>query len=110
MKKLSLSLEDLSVDSFDTTAHAIARRGTVRGADASDTTCAQVICDCRTYGYECPTNDYDCPPGGSGGLTCDPSCAPLCSDETCPPNTCAYSCEGTCGCPTWYPNETCGIC
>lgn len=107
MKKLSLSLDDLAVESFDTTSALRIRRGTVHGAEGTDTTCGQIICDERTLGTECETN-FGCPSGGA--LTCEPSCAPLCSDQTCPPVTCAYSCEGTCGCPTWYPNDTCGIC
>jgi hypothetical protein len=108
MKKLNLSLEDLAVESFETTAADADRRGTVHGAQASDTTCQQIICDCPTNGRECisnPCGTDDC----TVAITCGDSCTFFCS-HTCPPNTCAYSCEGTCGCPTWSPNETCGIC
>jgi hypothetical protein len=108
MKKLSLDLEQLAVESFATDA---GRKpyGTVRGHVNSNTTCFQIICDCPTGG----TCDTDC-----GQVTCgadcgsgNPSCADTCfCSNTCPANTCAYSCEGTCGCPTWSPNETCGIC
>ena len=101
MKKLSLKLEDLSVESFDTSV-AEAPRGTVVGAGFSDTTCNQIICDCVTNGRECDS---------AGDTVCDLTCADcgsadiICSN-TCPANTCASSCEGTCGCPTWG-GETC---
>ncbi|WP_420127623.1 hypothetical protein [Longimicrobium sp.] len=115
MKKLSLHLEDLAVESFETTDEAAASRGTVRGAQVSQTTCQQIICDCQTNGFECETN-YNCethtcpePTDETCRITCGDSCTFFCS-RTCPVNTCAYSCEGTCGCPTWSPNETCGIC
>ncbi len=38
MKKLSLDLDALRVDSFDATPHAWAARGTVRGNDSGFTT------------------------------------------------------------------------
>jgi hypothetical protein len=105
MKKISLNLDSLHVESFETTAEALAPRGTVRGNVVSETTCQQIICDCQTNGTECETN-YEC---DTDAATCGASCTFYCS-HTCPVNTCAYSCEGTCGCPTWSPNETCGIC
>lgn len=104
MKKISLNLESLRVESFETTSRAADERGTVRGNALSETTCQQVICDCQTNGYECDTNDCE-----TAAATCGDSCTFHCS-QTCPVNTCAYSCEGTCGCPTWAPNETCGFC
>ncbi len=75
--KLTLNLEDLSVDSFDTTATQKAK-GTVFGEQ----------CTCYS---ECT-----CP----GCPTCDASCNGTC-DDTCA-NTCAYTCDdascaGTCG-------------
>ena len=74
--KLKLNLEDLSVDTFDTTAPHKAK-GTVFGEQ----------CTCYTQ-CTCP----GCP-------TCDASCNGTCGD-TCP-NTCAYTCDdascaGTC--------------
>ena len=111
MKKLSLDIEDLAVESFDTSAAGVAPRGTIHGAQVSQTTCAQLICDCPTNGAECDTNyGSACEDTfNTCAITCGDSCTFHCS-RTCPPNTCAYSCEGTCGCPTWSPNETCGIC
>lgn len=111
MKKLSLHIEDLAVESFDTSSAGAVRRGTVQGAQLSQTTCQQIICDCQTNGAECPTNfGPECEETvNTCAVTCGDSCTFFCS-RTCPVNTCAYSCEGTCGCPTWRPNETCGIC
>jgi hypothetical protein len=81
--KLTLNLEDLSVDSFDTTATQKAK-GTVFGEQ----------CTCYTN-CTCP----GCP-------TCDATCNYTCDDATCPNcPTCAASCNGTCNCPT---NNTCG--
>ena len=58
MKKLALQLDDLTVESFDTTGEG-ARKGTVAGQESSqagtwcgntcDTTCYADLCDC-TYG------------------------------------------------------------
>ena len=81
--KLSLNLEDLSVDSFDTTATQ-KEKGTVFGEQ----------CTCYTN-CTCP----GCP-------TCDATCAYTCDDATCPQcPTCAASCNGTCNCAT---QNTCG--
>jgi len=81
--KLSLNLEDLSVDSFDTTATQKAK-GTVFGEQ----------CTCYT--------NCTCP----GNPTCDATCAYTCDDATCPQcPTCAASCNGTCNCAT---QNTCG--
>ncbi len=91
MKKISLHLDALRVESFETTSVDPALRGTVK-AYATD------------EGPACLTDGC----GDTQGLTCGVSCNFDCS-ETCPANTCAYSCEGTCGCPTWQ-GETCGLC
>lgn len=111
MKKLNLRLEDLAVESFETTAEGAPRRGTVRGAQMSQTTCVQIICDCQTNGAECDTADcgtFDCPVE-TDARTCGASCTFFCS-HTCPVNTCAYTCGDSCGCPTQGAHETCGIC
>ncbi len=74
MRKLSLNLDQLTVDSFDTSA-AAAEKGTVFGEQ----------CTCWTN-CTCP----GCP-------TCDASCNGTCG-ATC--NTCGASCDQThCGCP-----------
>ncbi len=81
MKKLRLSLDDISVDSFPTSS-LVNRTGTVAGHGMSDTTCFQVICDCPTgSGHGCVTDEPSC------NGTCDASCN----------GTCAASCNGGCG-------------
>ena len=72
MKKLTLKLDDLRIDSFDTTA-APRAKGTVFGEQ----------CTCYT--------DCTCP----GCPTCDASCDGSC-DASCN-GTCDASCNGTCG-------------
>ena len=76
--KLTLNLEALAVDTFDTTAPQKAK-GTVFGEQ----------CTCYTN-CTCP----GCP-------TCDASCNGTCGG-TCGENTCAASCNGTCA------GATCG--
>jgi hypothetical protein len=78
--KLKLNLEDLTVDSFDTTATQ-KEKGTVFGEQ----------CTCYTN-CTCP----GCP-------TCDASCNNTCA--TCGENTCAQTCEDTC-----LNDNTCNLC
>jgi hypothetical protein len=80
--KLSLNLDDLSVDSFDTTSSEKAT-GTVFGEQC---TC-YTQCTCPG----CPTCDASC--NGTCGDTCAGTCAYTCDDA---------SCAGTCG------DYTCG--
>jgi hypothetical protein len=86
MRKLKLRLEDLRIDSFDTTA-AQKAKGTVFGEQ----------CTCYTQ-CTCP----GCP-------TCDASCNGTC-DGTCNENdTCVGSCNFTecdVDCPTNYVRNT----
>jgi hypothetical protein len=78
--KLTLKLDDLLVDSFDTTVSR-KPKGTVFGEQ----------CTCYTN-CTCP----GCP-------TCDYTCAYTCDDNTCPAcPTCQASCNGTCN------EATCG--
>ncbi len=83
MKKMKLSLDDLKVESFQTTPESAAqKKGTVFGYITQDLTLCQ----------ECPTNTC--------GNTCQgPTCEGTC-DNTCQGPTC----EGTCG------EATCGQC
>jgi hypothetical protein len=75
MNKLKLNLDELAVESFDTT-RSEKTRGTVVGEQ----------CTCYTYCDTCP----GCP-------TCDNTCAYTCDDATCPAcPTCNASCNGTC--------------
>jgi hypothetical protein len=72
--KLKLNLEQLTVDSFDTTTTE-KPKGTVFGEQ----------CTCYTQ-CTCP----GCP-------TCDATCAATCDDATCPQcPTCYASCNGSC--------------
>lgn len=82
MKKLRL--EDLAVDSFDTTA-VKKEKGTVFGE----------MCTCYTV-CTCP----GCP-------TCDATCPATCA-YTCDDPTCAESCNGTCPGGGFTCNESCG--
>ena len=77
MNKLRLQLDDLKVDTFDTTA-AQEAKGTVFGEQ----------CTCQTQ-CTCP----GCP---SCGDTCPQTCAGMSCDHTCD-NSCIYgTCEQTC--------------
>jgi hypothetical protein len=76
--KLILNLEDLSVDSFDTTA-AEKPRGTVFGEQC---TC-YTVCTCPG----CPTCDVSC------NGTCPDTCANTCQ-YTCDDYSCAWTCAG----------------
>ena len=78
--KLKLNLEDLSVDSFDTT-RSERPKGTVFGEQCTCYT------NCTCPG--CPTCDASC------NGTCDASCNGTC-DASCN-GTCDASCYGTCG-------------
>jgi hypothetical protein len=78
MKKLRLQLEDLQIDSFQTTP-AEKPKGTVFGEQC---TC-YTQCTCPG----CPTCDASC------NGTCDASCNGTCN---CSGATCDASCYGTC--------------
>lgn len=115
MKKLKLDLDDLRIDSFDTTpAFGERQRGTVVGA-APETyygcNSEGETCDtCRTCNdtcwytcgvscggtcNTCYTNCGTCP----GQWTCDVTCCGSCG--TC--DTCDYSCGGSCDCTSTCP-------
>ncbi|HEX6912121.1 MAG TPA: hypothetical protein VF142_17090 [Longimicrobium sp.] len=87
--KLSLNLDDLAVDSFDTTAHE-KPKGTVFGEQCTCYT------NCTCPG--CPTCDASC------NGTCDASCNGTC-DVSCN-GTCAGTCGDTCY-ETCYGAYTC---
>jgi hypothetical protein len=89
--KLKLNLDELMVDSFDTTKPA-AKQGTVFGEQCTCYT------NCTCPG--CPTCDASC--NGTCGATCDASCYGTCGDYTC-----AYTCgDSECGCDTYQPCTT----
>jgi hypothetical protein len=89
--KLKLNLDELTVDSFDTTRPA-AKQGTVFGEQCTCYT------NCTCPG--CPTCYASC--NGTCGGTCEASCNGTCAGGTCDAScngTCAGSCYQTdCGC------------
>jgi hypothetical protein len=101
MSKLKLRLDDLRIDSFDTTAPQKAK-GTVFGEQC---TC-YTQCTCPG----CPTCDASC--NGTCAASCNGTCGATCGEscnDTCAGSTCVYSCGGTCGdytCGTFYTGYT----
>jgi hypothetical protein len=90
MHKLSLDLDQLAVESFDTVGESGKRAGTVRGYDLTQTTCGQFICDCPTgSGESCRPEFCD-----TAGCESD-DCSGL--GHTCVQPSCFNSCPGTCG-------------
>jgi hypothetical protein len=100
MKKLSLKLDELLVESFDTTASP-RRRGTAFAYD-SDT---GQPCANTEAGHTCDTTCYqiDCGCTGYNG-TCDVSCNGTCNGQG---DTCVYGCATYLGCPSVYPYHGC---
>lgn len=85
MNKLKLSMEDLSVESFDTST-VRAEKGTVFGEQQC--TC-YTVCTCPG----CYTCEGTCP----NDATCADTCWETCDDFTCL-ETCGFSnCETRCG-------------
>lgn len=85
--KLTLNLDDLAVDTFDTTTAGNAK-GTVFGEQ----------CTCYTHCDTCP----GCP-------SCDPSCVATClytcDDVSClGGDTCGYTCDDYCAVSRKYTN------
>jgi hypothetical protein len=90
MKKLKLNLDDLQVESFETTPASATQRGTVHGyrpyTDTCGTPCTahpQCTAECGGQGdtdyvctNDCGTDSCDC---GSQGFSCNPD------DHTCWP-------------------------
>lgn len=85
MKKLTLDLDHLLIESFEPSSDSRSERGTVRAHDYSDDL------DC----WRLPDPRWDSIQGGSCYGTCGYSC-----------DTCNYSCGGTCGEGTCY-GDTC---
>jgi hypothetical protein len=104
MNKLKLQLEDLLVDSFDTTTPAKSK-GTVFGEQC---TC-YTQCTCPG----CPTCYASC--NGSCDASCNGTCAASCDggcgtwDYTCDCSneSCVYTCQGW---QTYGPNGMCVEC
>ena len=104
MKKMKLSLDDLKVESFQTTPDAgEGEKGTVFGYLTQDLT----ICDtCDTCNASCNgTCNASC--GGTCGNTCNGTCHASCG------GTCDASCNGGCGgvtCPEMCGTFACFYC
>jgi hypothetical protein len=72
MKKLTLDLDALQVDSFEPSATDRAPRGTVEGRESDQTWevwCRQPNEFTQTCDYRCQTNDYSC-----NGTCSNPTC------------------------------------
>lgn len=80
MKKLKLDLNDLKVESFETTHSILSHKGTIKGA-------AMLIDSFAAYEGDCG--------GGGGGGTDWSNCA--CLSVTCPPTLACYTNEILCG-------------
>jgi hypothetical protein len=78
MKKLMLELDELRVESFETSFEQPDRRGTVHGHYSQNGTCP-----------------YSC--GGSCDATCPDSCAFTCQGS-CPISCVNNTCDATCQC------------
>ncbi|HEU0013399.1 MAG TPA: hypothetical protein VFQ45_06930 [Longimicrobium sp.] len=92
MKKLTLDLDDLRIESFRTTEQEAEERGTVHAHD-------QCGCSCCCTGYTQPCQaTCDTSPSHPGY----PSCGNTCDYSACY-GTCYDSCGGSCG---W----SCGYC
>jgi hypothetical protein len=107
MNKLKLDLDQLTVESFDTDASGIARRGTVRAhsvfcgpTEVCIPTQGELTCGntCETCNGTCPdTCAASCGGGCTAGNTCFGTCGASCFDPTC--NTCFTRCD----------QESCGV-
>jgi hypothetical protein len=91
-KKLKLSLDDIRIESFDTTSSPQDEAGTVRARTNMETDCEW---------WSCVTNCYfGCYTDAINFTDCGPTCN----------HTCVSICETSCGCPATGPgctNSTC---
>ncbi|HEX8691901.1 MAG TPA: hypothetical protein VF746_05760 [Longimicrobium sp.] len=103
MRKLRLDLEELAVESFDTSTSGAPRAGTVRGNIATDSIAigAAEPAPVGTYQKTCMI-DFCADSWQSGCLTC----AGTCGEDTCQ-DTCKDSCYSCFGQETCYGYGTC---
>jgi hypothetical protein len=101
MNKLKLDLDQLTVESFNTDASGIARRGTVQAHSEicvptrGEFTCGDTCDTCNNTCYDsCAAS---CGGGCGSGYSCGGTCGGTCFDPTC--NTCFTNCE----------QESCGV-
>jgi len=103
MRKLQLTLDDLRVDSFDTSPVHTVRRGTVHGRQDVAVATVQPYSDFQQCGSypNCPSPlCVDTPLASCDNASCRWTCGASCNGScqscaTC--NTCQESCNGTCG-------------
>jgi hypothetical protein len=106
-KKHKLSLDDIRIESFDTTSSPQDEAGTVRARTDQNTDCVWWTCvtDCVFGCYSQAIHFTDC------GPTCEGSCVTNCESCGCPPatgpgctnSTCYAACTESCGSAT--PND-----
>ena len=118
MDRLKLQLEELAVESFETTPCDAARRGTVRG-HATDALSDCGITNCGCTGGWCQGQTYmPCEAGTYAGGTCDSTCNQIacgCTAGGALNGTCDASCAtcngygDTCNaqCDTYTNNANC---
>lgn len=104
MRKLSLNLEALSVQSFETTPAEAAARGTVLGRGVVNDGVAYPYPHQQTYPQGCPSPLCVDTPLASCDGTCVASCYDSCNG-TC--QSCVASCAGSC---VDTCAATCGFC
>jgi hypothetical protein len=100
-KKLKLSLDDIRIESFDTTGSPKDEAGTVHARTDQDTDCMAWSCvtNCVFGCYTQAIHITDC------GPTCEGSCITNCDSCGCPPGTQAAGCSNhTC----WACTQSCG--
>lgn len=87
MKQIRLDLEQLNVESFDTTMPEVARRGTVHGHNETEN-------DSQCYGV-CHTDVWGLGCGDNQSLICEEPTVG-CSQDTPYATFCDFSCEWAC--------------
>lgn len=92
MQKLTLNLDELYVESFET-SRGLLERGTVRGA--SESTANQIICTCDSDNGTC---DASCQ-GGCGTQSCGGTCGGATCGFCTQDLTCATGHQIQCSCP-----------
>lgn len=99
MKKFSLTLENLEVESFETSGTA-QMRGTVQAHHSVPSNCQSGFCTCD--GYPCNTYTCGCTDPDTCAFSCGQSCPNTCDSCQATCVSCMNTCEGYAGCT--YPN------
>ena len=98
MKKMTLDLDSLAVESFDTTSGALSARGTVRGHDTigEPVQTDGKTCLCPATSVCILTVDYPtcvvtaC---NNATCTCPPATGATCDQESCQYTLCNWTCD-----------------